>query len=210
MTTNIDAMVFDIGEVLLNTGARHLYRKLFTDEQEMEYFLANVLTSTLRSSWNLSANVEAEVEQLAVLHPKYAMQIRAFFLRFEETVAGTVAGMSELVRTIDPAIRLFALSNWGGDTFSKVAHMIPERKRFVDIIISGAVGMKKPDTRIFTLARDRFGVVPSRTIFIDDKVANVEASKKLGFIGMHFVGAPALRTSLTAHNIVINRPKETS
>jgi FMN phosphatase YigB (HAD superfamily) len=39
-----DAVVFDVGGVLLDWDPRHLYRKLISDPAEMEWFLANVCT----------------------------------------------------------------------------------------------------------------------------------------------------------------------
>ena len=40
--------VFDLGGVLIDWNPRHLYRKLFEQEADMEYFLANVCTT----EWN--------------------------------------------------------------------------------------------------------------------------------------------------------------
>ena len=44
MSAAIEAVVFDIGGVLLDWNPRHLYRKLFDDEARMERFLAEVCT----------------------------------------------------------------------------------------------------------------------------------------------------------------------
>ena len=47
--TSIDAVVFDLGGVLIDWNPRHLYRKLFpNDEAAMEDFLAAVTTP----EWN--------------------------------------------------------------------------------------------------------------------------------------------------------------
>ena len=197
-----DAIIFDIGEVLLNTGVRHLYQKIFLNETEMEHFLTTVLTGTARSGWGLSADVGGEVEKLALLHPKYSEEIRAYFLRFEETVNGTVLGMADLIKDIDQSVPLYALSNWGGDTFEKVRHLLPMRERFADVLISGTVGLKKPDPRFFALALSRFNVTPSRTIFIDDKIANVEEARRQGFTGIECTDANTLRDSLQKYNIL--------
>ena len=42
MATAIDTFVFDLGNVLINWDPRHVYRKLFQEEAEMERFLAEV------------------------------------------------------------------------------------------------------------------------------------------------------------------------
>jgi 2-haloacid dehalogenase len=49
MTAHRSVVVFDLGGVLIDWNPRHLYRKLFQNEAEMEDFLANVCTP----QWNL-------------------------------------------------------------------------------------------------------------------------------------------------------------
>jgi len=45
---------------------------------------------------------------------------------------------------------------------------------FRDILISGEVGVIKPDPRIFELALSRFAIDPARAVYIDDVAANAE------------------------------------
>jgi 2-haloacid dehalogenase len=44
MPAAIEAVVFDIGGVLLDWNPRYLYRQLFDDEREMERFLSEICT----------------------------------------------------------------------------------------------------------------------------------------------------------------------
>lgn len=60
---------------------------------------------------------------------------------------------------------------------------------FSDGIYSYREGMMKPDQRIFRLARERFGVNPSATLYIDDLEENVRGAEAEGFIVHHY--APA-------------------
>ena len=71
-----------------------------------------------------------------------------------------------------------------------------------DIVVSGRVGLVKPDPAIFELTRDRFGLDPARTVFVDDLPANVEAAQRLGFIGHVFSGAASLRTDLSERGLL--------
>jgi 2-haloacid dehalogenase len=67
---------------------------------------------------------------------------------------------------------------------------------FEDVIISGHVGMAKPDTAIFEKARDRFKVDPAATLFIDDSLKNVNAAKGVGFQAVLFETPEKLRQDL--------------
>lgn len=51
---------------------------------------------------------------------------------------------------------------------------------FDDVVISGEVGLRKPDPAIFTLAAQRLGVAPSACVFVDDIAANLEPAETLG------------------------------
>lgn len=54
------------------------------------------------------------------------------------------------------------------------------------VISSAAVGVKKPDRRIFEIAMERLGVQLSETAFIDDNAANIAAAKRLGMHTIRF------------------------
>jgi 2-haloacid dehalogenase len=40
----VDAVVFDLGGVLVDWDPRHLYRQLFDDDEDMERFLSEICT----------------------------------------------------------------------------------------------------------------------------------------------------------------------
>ena len=82
MTADRSVVVFDLGGVLIDWNPRHLYRKLFQHEAEMEDFLANVCTP----QWNLQQDAgRSFTEACAALkleHPDKADMIDAWFERF--------------------------------------------------------------------------------------------------------------------------------
>jgi epoxide hydrolase-like predicted phosphatase len=51
-------------------------------------------------------------------------------------------------------------------------------------IISGEVGLRKPDPAIYQLALDRLEVAAERTAFVDDLPHNVEVAEELGMFGV--------------------------
>jgi len=59
------------------------------------------------------------------------------------------------------------------------------RKYFQKVIISAYEGMDKPDSRIYESALKQTGYDREKTIFIDDKIENVQAAIKLGMQGYH-------------------------
>jgi epoxide hydrolase-like predicted phosphatase len=55
---------------------------------------------------------------------------------------------------------------------------------FDAVVISGEVGMRKPEPRIFLHAARLLGLPPSECVFVDDIQANVTAAERAGFTGV--------------------------
>lgn len=56
---------------------------------------------------------------------------------------------------------------------------------FDQVVISGEVGMRKPEPRIFQHALRLVELPPEQCVFIDDIEANIEAARALGIVGLH-------------------------
>ena len=82
-------VVFDVGNVLLRWDPRHLYRTIFDDEAEMEWFLSDVCTPDWNLEQDRGRDWDEAVALLAKDHPAHEDPIRAFHDRWEETVSGS-------------------------------------------------------------------------------------------------------------------------
>lgn len=58
---------------------------------------------------------------------------------------------------------------------------------FDGVVISGEVGMRKPEHRIFRHALEVIGLPPEQCVFIDDIEANIVAAREVGIAGIHHV-----------------------
>jgi epoxide hydrolase-like predicted phosphatase len=78
------------------------------------------------------------------------------------------------------------LSNsWGGGDYPR--DLFPDL--FDAVVISGEVGMRKPEPRIFKLAAELIKLDPRECIFIDDIEANIAAAEEAGFTAVLHRGA---------------------
>jgi len=87
------------------------------------------------------------------------------------------------------------LSNSWGTSDGYPRHLFGEL--FDDVVISGEVGMRKPEERIFRLAADRLGLTPQECAFVDDVEYNVLAARALGFLAVHHNDPPRTRAELS-------------
>lgn len=195
----VDAVVFDLGGVLIDWNPRHLYRKLFEDEAKMERFLSEVCSPVWNVTLDAGMSFDEGIAELLRRHPDEAHLIRAWKERWEEMLGGAIEGAVALLDELHAAgMPLYALTNWSAETFPIGRRHFPFLERFRDIVVSGQEKIVKPDPRIFELLVRRTGVAPERTVFIDDAERNVAAAARLGFRAVRFTDPESLRASLTA------------
>ncbi|HEV7656870.1 MAG TPA: HAD family phosphatase [Mycobacteriales bacterium] len=58
---------------------------------------------------------------------------------------------------------------------------------FDAVVISGEVGLRKPDPAIFVLAAERLRLPAEQIVFVDDLRPNVRAAAAAGMVGVHHV-----------------------
>jgi 2-haloacid dehalogenase len=197
-TVPFRSVVFDLGGVLIDWNPRYLYRSLFEgDEAAMERFLAEVATQAWNAQQDAGRTWREAVDALVAMHPDQRDLIVAYDERWPETLGGPIEGTVEILADLRRAhIRLIALSNWSAEKFP----VARERYAFLDwfetVVVSGDVGIAKPDSRIFRHLLERTGVAAASTVFVDDSPANVSAATELGMMALLFHDPPTLRRDL--------------
>ena len=78
------------------------------------------------------------------------------------------------------------LSNYSNNLRGKIENEWGISNVFDEIVISCEVGMIKPDPAIFNLMLDRLEVKADETVFIDDRIRNIDGAKKMGFHTIFF------------------------
>lgn len=197
----IKAVVFDFGGVLVEWDPRRLYRKIFSDESEMEAFLKNVCSP----EWNLTLDKgkpfkQAVAERIA-LFPEYADEIRAFDDRWEEMRGNAIAENVALLRRLAKRYPVYGLTNWSEEKFLQTKPKFDFFNLFNGIVVSGVEKEVKPEPRLFEILLERYGLNANECVIIDDSLPNVEAAKKLGFTAFRFTTPDKLVADLTAAGV---------
>ena len=71
------------------------------------------------------------------------------------------------------------------------------------ILISGEIGVGKPDPAIFREFIARFGIVPAETVYIDDWDRNIATAAGLGLVAIQFIDAARLRADLRRLGVAV-------
>jgi 2-haloacid dehalogenase len=201
---SIQAVVFDLGGVLIDWNPRHLYRKMFNgDEEAMERFLSEICTSEWNARQDAGRSFAEATEELIARHLDQAGLIRAFFDRWPEMLAGAIEQTVEILAELKSAGReIYALSNWSAETFPHARKRFEFLGWFDFTVISGEIGLAKPSREVFDFLLEKTGRRAGECVFIDDSPVNVAAARELGFDAIHFRSPERLRDDLTNKGIL--------
>ncbi len=190
------AAVFDLGGVLIHWDPRLLYRKLLPSEAAVEQFLATVCTPEWNACQDAGRSIDEGIAELVARFPHQALLIEAWRDRVTEMVLPIWDSVGLLRELREREVPLYVLSNWGTDEFEAIRGLFPFLEWFRGILISGDVGVVKPDPEIFHLLVREHRLHPAEVAFIDDHPPNVEAAQQLGFQSVLFSSPADLRGQL--------------
>jgi 2-haloacid dehalogenase len=179
-------IVFDIGNVLLDWDPRHLYRRIFSDAERMEWFLQNVCHQT----WNREQDrgrawADAVAERIAV-HPDWEDEIRAFDARWHETVAGEIEVNVRLLESLKAAgWPLYSITNFSREKFAECLVRYRFMGLFDGIVVSAHDGLMKPEPAIYRVLLDRYHLKAAECLLIDDVLENCEGAEAVGMRALH-------------------------
>ena len=197
MALGIETVVFDLGGVLVDWNPRYLYRKVFTDETEMENFLTTITTTEWHLEQDRGRRIEEGTTGLISRHPEYAREIEAYYGRWDEMFGGPIEGSVDVLCDLrEIGLPLYALTNWSAETFPLAREKYAFMGWFDEIVVSGEESMIKPDKEIYRVLVERTGLDPATTVFVDDSSPNVAAARELGFTAITFQTPHLLRDEL--------------
>lgn len=204
MTRTLGAVVFDLGGVLIDWNPRHLYRSLFDgDEAAMERFLAEVCTPAWNAQLDTGRSWREAVGALADRYPEQRDLITAYDDRWDEMLGGPIEGTVAVLADLRRAgVRVAALSNWSAEKFPVALSRFAFLGWFDTIVISGDVGINKPDPRIYRHLFEQTGLDPGSCVFVDDSTANVAAAAALGMTALRFHDFATLRRELEERDLL--------
>lgn len=199
---NISTIVFDLGGVLIDWNQKHLYRKIFKTDEEIDWFIANICTPAWNHLLDAGKPFEEGVKELVAQHPKYESEINAYWKRWTEMLGGPMEPTVEILDDLATRdLRLLALTNWSAETFPHVSHY-PFFNHFEGVLVSGEEKLAKPDPAIFHLLAERYDLNPEECLFIDDNGDNIQTAKAIGFQTVHFKNAEDLSVRLHEFGIL--------
>lgn len=192
---SFEALVFDVGGVIIPHDNEVLYHRLAARCLAPEAAIAAIRAAAREPPYELG------LRSIASLHERLQRELGYAddWLRFR------CAWCSHL--TVDPAMlayvielaaanRVILFSNTNDEHWQHLLALTDGALGRFEAYLSHELGLGKPDLRSFAAVAERAGIAPRRSLFIDDRLANVEAARQAGFIAETFTDQPTLERYL--------------
>lgn len=207
MLQDIDAIVFDFGGVILelheDTTIQKMADILHCSKEECMQHLIHQSKFYEFECGKISADeFISEIQKSApktVSKKEIITAWNAMLGRFPEEHCNLLLALQKNYRT-------FLLSNTNVihiEAFEKNMKLqnIPYRMTdlFEEVWYSSSIGMRKPHPETYVYCMQKVGLIPQRTLFIDDKEENIQGAQKAGMKTLHIANGVSIISFFTSN-----------
>lgn len=192
------AIIWDLGNVLIDWNPAYVFDKLIEEEEKRKYFFAQVCTMDWNENQDEGYPIDKATAERIALHPEWKEYIEAYYGRWEEMLGGPIDGTVQIFRELKATTSLkhFALTNWSHELFPIALQRYDFLHWFDGRVVSGEEKLRKPSAAFYQLLLNRYDLAPAEVLFIDDNLRNIEAAEQLGIPSVRFINPGQLRDSL--------------
>ena len=182
----VKKFLFDLGNVFFDWNPERVLKPMFADDERMNFFINNISFPLLDTRCDAGITIEVAVNEAIKKFPDFEKEIKLYYPNHGNMVGGFFQKTVDIFYKVKELnYPCYILSNWSAETYEGMEDQYPFLKEFDGKIISGRDFLIKPDPAIYELAISRFDLIPEETLFIDDRLDNIEAAKKLNFQTIH-------------------------
>lgn len=193
-----DAILFDVGGVLLTNGWDHGERVAAVEHFQLDGEDLEARHLAIFAAWERDAiGLDAYLDE-AVFYKARPFSRDEFFEFIRSQSKLLTGGALSILREIAASDRCVvgALNNEARATNEYRFAKFGLREYFRVAFSSCYVGLRKPERAIYRRALDILGGAPERVLFIDDRRENVDGAAEAGMKAIRFQGEDALRSEL--------------
>lgn len=197
-TFPFDAILFDVGGVLLTNGWDHEERSLVLGQFHLDKAAFDQRHAIAYPDWERgAATVESYLNATVFYEPRSFSQSDFFaaICAQSKLLPDGAIGIVQQLAASDKCL-IGALNNEARETNEFRLDRFGLRPLFQVALSSCYLGLRKPDAAIYRAALDILGRPAQRILFIDDREANAAAAAAVGMKAICFTGADALQRKL--------------
>lgn len=196
------AVVFDIGNVLIEWQPERFYDRVIGEDRRRAMFAAIDLHG-MNDGVDRGAHFQDTIYAAAALHPEWRAEIRMWHDHWIEMASPAIDHSVRLLRALRAVnVPVFALSNFGIQSFALACVHYPFLADFDRRYVSGHMGVIKPDPEIYRMVEADCALPPDALLFTDDRQDNVDVARARGWRTHLFEGASGWADRLVAEGLL--------
>lgn len=201
----IQAVIFDIGNVLVEWQPERFYDRVIGEERRKAMF-ADVDLHAMNDKIDMGGPFKDTIYEAAEAYPAWRDEIHMWHANWIELASPAIDKSVALLRTLrGKGVQVFTLTNFGIESFDYAETHYPFFAEFDRRYISGHMKVIKPDARIFEMVEEDCGLPPQSLLFADDRVDNVEAAKARGWNAHLFEGPDGWADALVSYGVLTQK-----
>ncbi|PWJ17447.1 HAD family hydrolase [Jannaschia seohaensis] len=198
----VQAVVFDIGNVLIEWQPENFFDREVGEERRREMFAAIDLHA-MNDRIDSGENFSKVVRETEAAHPDFAHEIAMWHDRWLELAAPVIPHSVRLMRALrSKGIPVHALTNFGVETFALAQTEYDFLTEFDMAFVSGHLQVIKPAPAIYAAVEAGTGLTGEALLFADDRPDNVAAAEARGWRAHLFDGPEGWAARLVAEGLL--------
>ena len=198
------AVIFDIGNVLIEWNPERFYDAQIGEERRRAMFAA-VDLHAMNDRIDEGGLFRETIYQTAASYPEWETQIRWWFDHWIDMASPRIDGSVALLRALrTKGVPVFALTNFGIHSFAFALTQYDFLTEFDRSYVSGHMGVIKPDPQIFAMVEADCGIAPGNLLFADDRADNIVAAARRGWRTHQFESWQGWARRLVAEGLLTN------
>jgi len=189
-------IIFDFGNVFIEWDPRRIFKQTVPAER-LEGFMQTVWREEWNNNLDQGMSFADNGKRLSVEEPQHGEYIRFFHEHWYDSLGDENPESLAILRELNSAgYHTYGLSNWSAETFPPTRKAHPFFNELHGIVISGEVGVCKPNPEIYRILLNRYNMQPEECVFIDDRQENLLPAHRMGMATVQFRSAAQVRQEL--------------
>jgi 2-haloacid dehalogenase len=199
---SIKAVVFDIGNVLIEWHPEKLFDKEIGEERRKALF-EEVDLHSMNELVDLGHHFKETVMATADKYPQWRDEIIMWHDRWLDMCSPSIDHSVQLLRSLRAkGIPVLSLSNFGIQTFEFAQTKYDFLSEFDQQYVSGYLATTKPSADIYEILETKSGFAPESLLFADDRLDNIEAAIARGWNAHQFEHPLGWADCLVSHGLL--------
>jgi putative hydrolase of the HAD superfamily len=196
--TQYEAILFDMGGVMLTNGWDHIERKTVLEQFGLDREAFEARHEQPYDAWERDLITPSDYLNATVFYEPRSFTPEDFIAAMKTQSVPIPSNAMGILKEVAAAGKwLVGLLN----NESRLLHEYRMEKygleQYLDVQLSSCyLGMRKPELDIYRRAIDIVGKPANRILFIDDRAGNAQAARDAGMQAIQFLGEEKLRTQL--------------